>query len=151
MYQVRSTKYQVWGCASRVVLLIHFETNPSLEGTLYLVLGTLYLLILSVLYQVRSTKYQVWGCASRLILLLQFETNHTLEGTLYLVLGTLYKSVFPTLYLVLCTWYLVQISAISSAPTSAFLSPHPESLPYSSTGAGTCLPRTIPSGQNSAC
>ena len=42
LYNVRSTKYQVWGCGSSMILLVHFETNRTLEGTLYLVLGTLY-------------------------------------------------------------------------------------------------------------
>ena len=79
MYQVQSTKYKVWDCASRVILLIHFETNLCMEGTLYLVLDTLYKSVFPTLYLVLGTLYK------------------SVFPTLYLVLGTLYlkKHVFP--------------------------------------------------------
>ena len=45
LYEVQSTKYQVWDCTSRVILLIHFETQLAffkILCTLYLVHCTMY-------------------------------------------------------------------------------------------------------------
>ena len=38
-----------------MILLVHFETNPTLEGTLYIVHGTLYKFLLFFRYQLQRS------------------------------------------------------------------------------------------------